>query len=384
MIYLRQENERRCGDIALRHLLSVVFHDRRYLVTGIELPDGASMADMQGAAASYGLALRGYRVINPSACRTIKGPFIGLIGKGSRSHYVLIVRRRRQWLIVDGSGPPRWISNDDYHQLAVGYALIKVNSAKKERCHKPRLAFRLEGRFLNTCLYLLSLLALLGGLYLIDVSVSFMLPLMCLTAAFMLMIVQSRTMRATMKRFDETTECWLNRVNNREEFVAWYQFKQLLFSKDMDWLNHVLIVGMGSLMQLANDLFNAIPLVVMALMVVLINRWMVPSIRQDTERLASLESECFSKHDGSMARFKQITSLSYRVADKTMLLRLLIVVLVVMTSLLFMALRGHVYLNYFLFQSASYYLIVDHGRSLINYQDRQQLYFQLYYHFFVR
>lgn len=382
--YVTQKEEGRCGDAAIRNFLANVRHDRRYLLLKDTLPPSSSMLELGEYAANFDIALGGYQISDSTYLKTVPYPFIAIQRAGNANHYVVIVKRKRfKYLIIDGRSGPSWIPEDLFLNAFTGLALV---IDRKDRFRLPQDAWTplvLKHRLANTLMYTISFAMALSGLYFIDQTAVFGLPVTCFSLAAALVFAQQYFLNQTMRDFDAKMEPYADNIKNQDDLRDWFRFKALTIRLPYEIINGALLTLVPSVLFLLNDWTQAFLLVPLLALTHAVAAFTDPRLRRAEAAIAKEETHASGAGDIIYA-IRKINHESYRTAYFQLLIKTVIVVAIALGTLLFMALTGHVYLNYFMFHFFGHYLIVTSSLGLRETPARRHQRDQLAYRFLVK
>jgi len=378
MAYLFQTDQGMCGDVALRHLLAAIHGDDRFLLINRRLNPGASMAAIVSLARLYGVFLNGYKVTSLKKRRPVDFPVIAIVTENGNDHYVFISRPHRgKHLVKDGASRPYRSDLDDLEDKFAGYVLTVGERRPYRLLDSEYASNRVPHRAINTTLFILGLLAALTGLFLIDTSVRFVYPVILFTIAAIVTIVQQRLLIAGMRHYDKEM------MENQKNSVDWkflqsyYLHKRLSFSQPYALIGHIAGVIVPTLFLAINDWTQIFYLTFVALLAIIVRLFSNKKLDMLNKIIAEQESQIGVKHGNfDMNKLNQTT---YRLANLKTSMATITIMAVSLTSLLYSALQGAVYLNFFMFHFYAYYLMAANIVKLLESGAERQQFLQLSY-----
>jgi len=384
MIYLTQTSSNNCGDVALRHLLMLAYHCDKYLLIKQILPTNASMYDIKVAAQKYGLTLSGYRINDGKLLRELKFPCIALIAIGDKKHYIVISKYIfGRYKVFNGVSSPISVTTDDPLFIHPFEVLI-IDSVSRHRTMSNGL-FNASSRhrFTNIIVHLLSACTLISGLYLINVQSQFEWPLSLFVLSAVLYLIEQSIIDRRMKSFDSQAQNHLDKVRTRQDLFDLFVLKTHMIKRPLEIINYVLISALASALLLIDRIEQILPIAFVIILTIAYCYLDKRLTSRSIDLLNETELSFFNDDNDRKYLFNNINRLSYRISRQKIVFRVLHVFLIGACSLLTSALLGTVYLNFFLFEFGSLYLIGSQIHSLIDGIQQKGQYYQLLYRFFI-
>ncbi len=382
--FLLQTKGSKCGDIAMRHLLMLLRHDKRYLHVKESVAPHASLNALVRYGNQYGVSLDGYRISDIKRYKTLRFPYVAIQEVQGLPHYIVIKSYScGHFIIYDGITSPHKVKEEPLISQLKGPVLVVSNLNKKRLRREDYVAINSSRKIWNTTSYVLSILFLLLGLYFIDTQSVFGLPLLFLSmAAFLFILEQSLIFRA-MKDFDSKYEHHVSLMESIEELHQFFLLKRWHFNVPIQTVNYLLISSVLSFFLIINDWRQSFFISLILFLAVGYQFLVYPHINRGVTNLGKLEEQLFRNKANVLENMREINRLSYRYGQIFLLVKLVMAFVVVVSTLLLMALNGRVYLNYFLFEAGSLYLIFENLLGLLGTTTRHHEYDQLLYSLFI-
>ena len=148
-------------------------------------------------------------------------------------------------------------------------------------------------------------------------------------------------------------------------------------------VNNVLISALASALLLIDRIEQTLPIAFVILVTIAYCYLDKRLTRRSIDQLNEAETSLFNENIDRKYVFNNINRLSYRISRQKIIFRVMYVFLIGTCSLLTSALLGTVYLNFFLFEFGSLYLIGSQIHSLVDGSQQKHQYYQLLYRFFI-
>ena len=384
MIYLTQTSLNNCGDIALRHLAMLVYRRDKYLLIKQSLPANASMYDIKSAAQKYGLTLSGYRINDRKLLKKLKLPCIALITIGDKKHYIVVSKYIfGRYKVFNGDSSPISVTVADPLFTLPFEVLIIDSISRRKNMSEGLLDVSSRYRFTTMLVHLLSACNLIGGLYLINVQSQFEWPLSLFVLSAILYLIEQSIIDKRMKSFDRQAINNLVKVRTRQDLFDLFVLKTLMIKRPLAIVNNVLISALASALLLIDRIEQTLPIAFVILVTIAYCYLDKRLTRRSIDQLNEAETSLFNENIDRKYVFNNINRLSYRISRQKIIFRVMYVFLIGTCSLLTSALLGTVYLNFFLFEFGSLYLIGSQIHSLVDGSQQKHQYYQLLYRFFI-
>lgn len=362
----------------------LAYRDKRYLLIKQQLKKQASLLDFKCMAARFGVNLEGYRISDTLVYQAIKPPFVTLFEVDEANHYIVVLKmRKKRVLILDGTKKMHWIKQSIFLKKALGYVLAITSIDKHKLLEHQYIAIKLPYRFLNTVLYIASVSSLIGGLYFIDTSVRFFVPLLLFALGAILMLFSQAVIKKTLLAFDRLMIDYHQGIDSYQTLGMFYEFKAGFMKRPFDLLNSIAIIMFITLFLAFDDIHNLIPLAIIGVATLVMALFEQVKLTPHVQLLARDEANLFNHNTSFSETISNINSRSYTLSAKIMTLKVINVFFLATVALLSMALRGTVYLNYFLFQLASFHVFSSNITQLFKLGQARARQTQLAYLLFI-
>jgi hypothetical protein len=384
MIYLTQTNHQSCGDVALRHLLMLAFRNEKYLLLNERLADNTSMYDLKIAAKKYGLTLSGYRINDVNSLKSIRLPCIALVSLNNKKHYIVISKYIfGKFIVYSGHSDPTSVNLGDpmfQHTFEI-LTIVSIDKSVNIPCQLIYLSFK--SKFFNMLVHLMATLAFVSGLYLINVESRFEWPLSLFALGVILYLLEQTLINRSMRSFDVIAGKHLAKIVNRQDFFDLFQLKALSIKRPLAFLNCILIGAIASALLIIDQpqqLFAISFVITITFAYCYLDNRLT---NKNIKRLNQAEADLLDSGQNNQEIFTRINRLSYLISHQKIVLKAIYLFLLATCSLTMSAFLGTVYLNFFLFEFGSLYLIGSQIQSLIESGDQRRQYYQLIYRFFI-
>lgn len=153
--------------------------------------------------------------------------------------------------------------------------------------------------------------------------------------------------------------------------------------RPFDLLNSIAIIMFITLFLAFDDIHNLIPLAIIGVATLVMALFEQVKLTPHVQLLAMDEANLFNHNTSFSETISNINSRSYTLSAKIMTLKVINVFFLATVALLSMALRGTVYLNYFLFQLASFHVFSSNITQLFKLWQARARQTQLAYLLFI-
>ncbi len=284
-----------------------------------------SLRELMEYAAKHGLILKAYRMgKKEKIARYLDEPVLALVQEDGLSHMVYLRKGRfGRYILLDPARGKRRLKEAAFLNIFAGIFLKKDSFVPKpEQIPKPTFVKRGTMMILNLARSVSVLLVFLA-LYFVDEEGSFPLTV-ALFSSFALLSVFSRAFSSKkMREFDLVYLDSLYGIEPRkrkEAYLHFHRFKAGIFSREPSlWAGALEIAALLVLFSL-NELWMGVAMLGLCLALVLERAALYPKLLRRGEELARLEEDFLTDsrtpgHEKVTA--KELSALTYRVADLT-------------------------------------------------------------------
>jgi hypothetical protein len=372
--FIHQTNKTNCGITTAKMLLAIVHQDSRFLL--LIYNDYSSMmsfAQFVKVSADYGVKLQGIKLNDIAQLKIMKTPFIGLIKQNENNHYVLIKKcwyNNKKRCIYDGAKGIYTLDINNLQTILTPYYLIiqQVNPYRLTKQEYFNLSTKY--RFVHLSIHLISLLMLLASFYFVNERYPFYIGLSLLVLTALLQIGQRFWLIKAMKEYDREIIKYSTK-HDGPFYRSIIDLKGKYFKYPLLIINQLIFVIFIVGIHVANDIYYLILIGIITFILVIYRYGVIKFIDKKTTRVEQLEQKILKEDQSSfLINYHKINKLTYDIVNYDLLIKTIIIFLIATMTFLLMAIRGHVFINYFLFTAISLIIYADNFDKLLQTQRR--------------
>jgi hypothetical protein len=332
-----------------------------------------SFAQFVKVSADYGVKLQGIKLNDIAQLKIMKTPFIGLIKQNENNHYVLIKKcwyNNKKRCIYDGAKGIYTLDINNLQTILTPYYLIiqQVNPYRLTKQEYFNLSTKY--RFVHLSIHLISLLMLLASFYFVNERYPFYIGLSLLVLTALLQIGQRFWLIKAMKEYDREIIKYSTK-HDGPFYRSIIDLKGKYFKYPLLIINQLIFVIFIVGIHVANDIYYLILIGIITFILVIYRYGVIKFIDKKTTRVEQLEQKILKEDQSSfLINYHKINKLTYDIVNYDLLIKTIIIFLIATMTFLLMAIRGHVFINYFLFTAISLIIYADNFDKLLQTQRR--------------
>ena len=377
MYFMPQISSSDCGFAALKILLSLVKDNEAYLyIHEDERKQFYSYQDIKNLAMSYGVELDGIKFsLKANLKQYNETPFIATIKETDKTFHAVVVTKVGKHYVhfIDPNEGKRKIRLKKFYKIWDG-TMLRVKRIWDYPSPKSPINIKNKGVKIQTLvLEIFSSLSLIFGIFFIDRTYHFILPISFFFLFLLLTIFSKILLLKNMQKIDQQVMQNLPKqhFNKKELLTRLEQYKKELFITPISLVGHLLVCLFIVAITIINDVRNFY-LVVVPLVLVFINIFFfLPNSKNQEKQLAVEEKEAImqdNNHDFKKT-VKKMHQHSYELGRINLIQRYISLFIMMLTAFLAMYLTvKHVTLAYTIFYFSIEMVLYEHFLSLLTFK----------------
>ena len=389
--FIRQIGEKDCAITSLKILLANVYKRKDFLFyPQASINETLSLKDVIKIAKNEGVILSAYRLNSKNDIKELKHKkALIVIKKRNLLHLVYLKSiKKRGVIILDPKIGKVYLKYSDFFEIRNGEVLeaIKVNGSKFTLKKERIIPLFKEILMIILQIFIYSLF--LCGLYFINSTVDFLVPLILFISFIFALLIFNYLLINFMKKIDTDLFKGIYRGegNLKEKYVNITKLKTLIFTSPLELISSILLL-IFSLVILGINSYLSLIIAFIVLFIQLLFK-IVSSSYLDYKKnyIENCESNLFlsENEETAMENFKILNEEVYKFLTLNNLKKYILILIIIIACLFLCSFEKEISLNYLLFHVfALYYISTNFDKVLDfnkNYEELNYLKSTYYYY----
>ncbi len=378
MFYIRQIEKDDCGFTCLKIMLANLNKDKNYLFLQQDLSHGKySYKELIDIAHQHGLSLQGYEISDKEEIfDSASEPFMASVIIANENHLVYVYKiDKKKVYVLDPSLGKMTYKKEDFISASDGH-ILKIEEHVLEKCDEDVETFKYKNTMMLTSLYrLLTVTSIFLGIYFLNKNNSFIYPLIFIVFAFIFEILYRSESIRILKKMDNDLSfdvCSENGYRWNKYYEAFEKQKGVAIAFPGKMVLDVVITLAIIVVSILNSMYNAIPVFISILIVMVDILIASPKFKDQELKLGALERSLFRSRELERKQelVREIHDSSYKYALKKMAFSTVSMFILVISVFLAMLINQIMDLTYLIFYGFIFFELTTYLKSLFTYQNQ--------------
>ena len=377
--FIRQIGEKDCGIAALKILLANIYKKRDFLFyPQANLNEALSLKDLMKIAKNEGVTLSAYRLTKKEEIKELKKKkCLVILKKDNILHIVYLKKVKRKGVVLND--PKRgviFLRYSDFFAEWNGEVLeaIKVNGSsfklKKERI------LPIGNEILLFSVQIFTYILFLSGLFFINSSVDFFIPLSLFICYVFSLILFNFLLNYFMKKVDISLFSNIYRSEGilKEKYMKITKLKTLLFSNPLQIISSISLIAFALAILGINSVLSLIFALSILFIQIVIKLISSNYLSHKRNYIENCEFNLFyaGNKDNALDNFKILNDEVYRYATLNNVKKYLITLIIIIACLFLSSFEEEISLNFVLFHIFSFYFISTNFDKILEYNKNKE------------